>query len=164
MTYLQLCMLIIHSQIINSNFNCTALQHFSVSKLLLPPLNLWTGENRDFKHSQFRVVGRVFEVNLPIQSRAPVNLISLLCFWGLVKLVYLSSSWYCYTIFLGFVGWFGRFFCFSSERLISPVLTPAVSLRSMHLPSIPFFYLKSKATFSGLTIQGILNILSNSEQ
>lgn len=73
MTYDWVCMLSIHSDIINSNFNSPVLQHFLVIKLLLPPkLSDWKKQGLEAFSVQ-RVVGRVFEVNLPIQPRAPLN-------------------------------------------------------------------------------------------
>lgn len=78
----------------------------SAVNYFIPPKPLdW--RNRDLKHSQVTVAGSIFEVNVPIQSTAAMNLTILLCFWRLITQVDLSISWCCYNIFLGvfLVGW-----------------------------------------------------------
>lgn len=70
---------------------CCCPVFFNQQLITLFPLNLWTGENRD---SEVTVANNVFEVNIPVQSTAPVNQITL-CFWRLVTQVDLSISSSC---------------------------------------------------------------------
>lgn len=136
----------------------------SAVNYFIPPKPLdW--RNRDLKHSQVTVAGSIFEVKVPIQSTAPMNLTILLCFWRLITQVDLSISWRCYNVFLG-VFLVGCFFCFCFffwKAYFSwsyPISVSQTSAPSFHL----LFLSKGKVTFTGVKFQRILTTISNSEQ
>lgn len=139
----------------------------SAVNYFIPPKPLdW--RNRDLKHSQVTVAGSIFEVNVPIQSTAAMNLTILLCFWRLITQVDLSISWCCYNIFLRvfLFGWLWLVVCFFFFVWLWFFFWKAyfssypISVSQTNAPSSHLLFLSTgKVTFVGVKFQGILTTL-----